>query len=109
MPEELVVITLAAIFCGSGVILYTVSQIVKYLHARSGTRLGRGESSLTTGELERLLRSVVEEANQSLLERVNSVEDRLDALPRQIGMGAAEKIEASPNSPGDLAEEQDVP
>ena len=100
MPEELFFISMAAILCGSGVIVFSVSQIMRYLHARSGITRGGGESSLTTGELERMLGSVVAEANRPLLERVQSVEERLDALPRQLGSGERAPEEA-PSSPAE--------
>ena len=76
MPEEIAVIVIVAIACGTASSI--IRSIFSYLKAREQQPAGRG-SSLTTSELEAMLRQVVEEAVQPLGDRVARIEDRLAA------------------------------
>ena len=74
MPEEIVAITIIAIIAGTGLMITIASMLFSYLRARSGVGNGETDPQLTTSELERMLKRVVEEANEPLVERINALE-----------------------------------
>ena len=106
MPEEVFIIVVIAILAGtfSGV----VKMIIEYLKSRQSVPNAHAKSgALTSSELERLIVSAVERANQSLADRLEAIEDRLDSasmleappsrleLPSDTTESAAE-VSASP-------------
>ena len=82
MPTEIFILVLVSM--GGGMFMGIVSMILKYLREQSE---GLGGPSLTTSELEAMMRRAVEEANAPLLGRVEAIEERLEALPRLAAHG----------------------
>lgn len=95
MPDEVFVIVIVAIVAGtfSGL----VKQILNYLRERRPTA-GSSESSLTTSELQRLMKAAVEEATEPLEARLEAMEAKLDparALP-PADADRDDRVEARP-------------
>lgn len=91
MPDEIFVLMVIAL--GGGLVLGLVSQIftfVKWKIERESSGGAAEQSSLTTSELEKMMRRAVEEATQPLVDRVESLEDELALHPKQL-TGKAEK------------------
>ncbi|SRR5690554_4456434 len=75
MPFEIMVIIIVAIVAGT---LGGISkQFLAYLQNRQSS--GRGESTLTTSGLQKIVQESVERANQPLLEKIERLEKRLNA------------------------------
>jgi len=72
MPEEVFILALLSIAAGTLVITSIVRNISKYMRARHGATQG---SSMTTSELEKMLRRVVEESTETLHERIDKLEE----------------------------------
>lgn len=74
MPEELVVIALLSIMCGTGVIIAISKMIVGYLRDKNvGAPDG---ASLTESQLRRLVQEAVEDAVAPLLAQLEAQEER---------------------------------
>lgn len=104
MPEELVIITVISIIAGSITMVSLAKMLFGYLRAKAGVTGKTSTSSLTTSELEMMLRRVVEEANEPLRERVEILEASL--RPPENALGAGEKedfLELPEAGPNDLA------
>lgn len=88
MPEQIMIIVVVAIIAG------TVSSIARAVlgvgKAAVQNKAAQG-SSLTTGELKKMLQEVVEESNARMETRFDSLEARLDRLesaePRPLAGG----------------------
>lgn len=77
MPEEVLVVTIVAIVVGCTSLVLMARMLFKYLNARTD-RVPRVESpSLTTSELEHMLRKVAFESNEPLLARIEELEEKL--------------------------------
>ncbi len=99
MPDEVFVIILVAILAGTMMVAGIARSIFKYLSSRHQPI--QAGSSLTAGELERLLREAVEEATAPLAAQIDALERRLDE--RRL-------LEAPPLLPeGDLSEQEAAP
>ncbi|MFQ5569276.1 MAG: hypothetical protein ACE5G0_06350 [Rhodothermales bacterium] len=80
MPEELVVITVFALLAGTVTIITVVKSILRYLSSKH--QPVTPSSSMTSSELREIIRSAVEDATHPLAERVDRLEQRLDAPGR---------------------------
>lgn len=83
MPEEVVPIVVIAIMAFTGLSIFFIHTIFSFLRARAGierkkknekAQLESSGASLTTSELESMLRKVVEEANEPLTRRIEALE-----------------------------------
>ena len=83
MPEEVVPIVVIAIMAFTGLSVFIVHTIFSFLRAKAGIDRSKKEqaaqlesngASLTTSELESMLRRVVEEANAPLTRRIEALE-----------------------------------
>ena len=83
MPEEVVPIVVIAIMAFTGLSIFIVHTIFSFLRAKAGIgkhnkgsekSLEASGASLTTSELESMLRKVVEDANAPLTKRIEALE-----------------------------------
>lgn len=83
MPEEIFVIIMFSMFVG--MVLGTVRMVLNYKQARLEPRNPRpalpADNSLTTSELQNLLKKAVEEGNRPLLARIAALEATLAERP----------------------------
>lgn len=80
MPHEIFVIALASIIAGTLMIASIVGSIFKFLREKEKHRKeSSASSSLTTGELQRLMQAAVENAIAPLHDRIDALERRLSA------------------------------
>jgi hypothetical protein len=85
MPEEIMIIAVMGILAGT--ITSIIRMVLTHREKTMGVRKGEskrsqsstGSSSLTTSELERMLHRVVRKATDPLNDRLDEIEDRLDA------------------------------
>jgi hypothetical protein len=82
MPEEVMVIAMTAIICGTLMLTMIIRAAIGYQRSKH-EKTAAGGSSLTTSELQRLMRAAVEEGTQPLLERIDELEAQLQAAARQ--------------------------
>ena len=96
MPEEVVPIVVIAIMAFTGLSIFIVHTIFSFLRAKAGidkdgkskqASLKDSGASLTTSELQSMLREVVEEANAPLRKRIEAleaiaIEDPVPQLPQ---------------------------
>ena len=79
MPEEVVPIVVISVLAFTGLSIFVIHTIFSFLRERAGIKdANKDKSSLTTSELEGMLRRVVQEANAPLLERIETLEDQID-------------------------------
>ncbi len=80
MPEEIAIMIFLSIAVSAGAITlsYIARMYFKYLNNKAGVKTGNSSSSMTTSELESMLRRVVKEANAPVLDRIEDIEERLD-------------------------------
>ena len=76
MEGEIFVITILAILAGTAMITTITKSIIGAVKQKSAAE---NSPSLTTSELERMLRDVVSEATAPLHAKIESLEARLDA------------------------------
>jgi len=76
MPEEILIIVLVSIFSGTAISLL---RMVLGYRERRGTRGTAQGSSLTTSELERMMRRAVEEATAPLVKKLEDLEFEMAA------------------------------
>lgn len=82
MPEEIFVIIIVAI--GAGTLSGIVSQIIGYLKSRTPEKPLQ-DNSLTTSELEGMMRKWIVDATQPLASRMDNIEQKLTGeQPAQI-------------------------
>lgn len=77
MPEEVLVVTIIAIVTGCTSLVLLARMLFKYLNARADMAPRVESPSLTTSELEQMLRKVVIESNEPLLARIEELEEQL--------------------------------
>jgi hypothetical protein len=78
MPEEIMIIVVVSVLAASATLLSIAKMWFNYLNQRSGiSRERTPSSSLTTSELEAMLRRISRQANEPLLERIEQLETRL--------------------------------
>ncbi len=94
MPDEVFVIILVAILAGTMMVAGIARSIFKYLSSRHQPI--QAGSSLTAGELERLLREAVEEATAPLAAQIDALERRLLEAPPLLPEGDLSEQEAAP-------------
>lgn len=84
MPEELFVLFVLAIL--SFTILSIIGMTMRYKSKNAQRNIGSGSSSLTTSELERMMKRAVRSAIGPLEEKLETLEDALvlQNTPRQI-------------------------
>lgn len=80
-PEAIMIMVIVAILAGSFMIASIFKSIFRYAQSRHQKETVPG-SSLTTGELERLVRKAVEDATEPLHDRIDRLEERLTTPPR---------------------------
>ncbi len=85
MPAEVMVIVIVAMALGLGLI----GMIFDYLKHRNKVNNNAG-SSMTTSELQSLLRDAVADATEPLAERIESIEQRLDRQERRLPPASSE-------------------
>jgi hypothetical protein len=88
MPEEIFVIIMFSMFVG--MVLGTVRMVLNYKQARLDARsphpaLSPADNSLTTSELQHLLRKAVEEGTRPLVARIEALEEALAEPPALPG------------------------
>ena len=105
MPEELVAITIISIVAGSIVMIALAKMLFSYLRDRAGlSKSSAGAPSLTTSELEGMLKRVVAEANEPLLDRVEALEHVLAADSKALPPRREEPLlDELHDGPNDLA------
>jgi len=85
MPEEIVAITIISIVAGTLMMITLAKMLFSYLRDRAGlSKRSASSPSLTTSELEGMLRRVVAEANEPLLDRVEALEDILSSGSKSL-------------------------
>ena len=80
MQEEIMIIAVVSIIAGTLMIASIIKSIFGYAKSRNQQGSAPG-SSLTTSELERLVRTAVEEATEPLHAKIDRLEARLDETP----------------------------
>ncbi|GAB5519533.1 MAG: hypothetical protein RhofKO_17840 [Rhodothermales bacterium] len=93
MPEEVAVIALVAIISGTLMVLAIARMISKTIAAKNEQKYGSQStgSSLTQGELEKMLGRVVANAQEPLVERLDMIEMMLLKQPALV-QGQTEEI-----------------
>lgn len=83
MPEEILIITLFAIAAGT---LISVLKIFMGFRERKRTVGGHRDSSMTTSELERMMRRAVTEASKPMMDKIEDLEFELSTWnkPRKL-------------------------
>ncbi len=82
MPEEVAIMTLLVISVIAGTIMLAsiARSYFRYLGEKAGVKKEKSSgSSLTTSELELMLKRVVDESNASLVGRIEKLENQLPA------------------------------
>lgn len=85
MPDEIFILMIIAM--SGGIILAVFSQILsfsKWRIERETEGKATDGSSLTTSELEQMIRSAVEEATQPLSNRMEQLEEQVAQHPKQL-------------------------
>ncbi len=85
MPQEFAI--LLALLIISTSVYGVIKLLFDYLRDRSAVARKGNESSLTTGQLNTILRESVEEAIEPLVRRIESLESTLQAKPRLLEEG----------------------
>jgi hypothetical protein len=76
MPEEILAIVIISIFAGTAMSM--VRMILSYKERKSMSSTGsHAGSSLTTSELERMMKRAVEEATEPLVHKIDDLENEL--------------------------------
>lgn len=88
MPEEVLIIVVVAIIAGT--FSSVVRQIFGYLQSRN-SKPGASGASLTTSELQRLMRAAVEEGTASLEARLDGLEEKLERMQEPKLLPAGER------------------
>ena len=81
MPEEIMIIAVVAILAGT--FTTVVRSVLAYLKTKSGNKEITKGASMTTSELERLMKEAVWEGNEQFISRFESLEDRMDQLEKE--------------------------
>ena len=89
MPEEIVFLSFITIVSATFLILMMTRMILRHKSDSKGVKTGSG-ASMTTSELERMVRRVVEDAT-------TPITHKLDELGKRMGEGAVKQLE-SPRS-----------
>lgn len=101
MEDEIFIVVVVAIICTT-IMITTIIRSVFAAAARKSKPAASG-SSLSMRELEALLRQVVEETTEPLADRLEALEDRLEArllaAPRQEDAGVHEAFGAEERVP----------
>lgn len=86
MPEEIFVIAMTALVCGTGVVLGIIRSIVGYQRAKLESKRAPGDSSLTTSELQRIIQAAVEQATRPLEQKIDAIQAdlRAEGPPRTL-------------------------
>ena len=74
MPEEILIIVVMSIFAGTAI---SIIRMILGFRERKGLRGSAQGSSLTTSELERMMRRVVQEATGPLVDKIDNLEFEL--------------------------------
>ena len=77
MPEEVIPIIVIAILAFTGLSIFVIHTVFSYARERAGLSKKKqkdGQSSVTTSELEEMLKRVVSEANAPLVNRIQALE-----------------------------------
>lgn len=96
MPEEIFILSVLAILCGSTLILGIVLVLFAYNRAKLKAHQEAGDAGMTASELRDLIQQAVEEATRPLMQRIDALQ------------AAQEKHEplALPERPRELLEEE---
>jgi len=87
MPEEILAIVIISIFAGT--VMSIVRMVLSYKERKSMTSTGSHTgSSLTTSELERMMKRAVEEATEPLVRKI-------DDLESEMAVGKTPRLEAA--------------
>ncbi len=103
MPEELVPIIVISVMAFSGLSIFIIHTIFSFLRDKHGldSKKGKDSSSLTTSELENMLRRVIEEATEPLMSRLENLEEQLlDGSEENERKGAEHRRRLSLPEPG---------
>jgi hypothetical protein len=108
MPPEIVIVTVITVLAGTFMLSFIARMYFKYLSGKAGVNTDTS-SSLTSSELEMMLRRVVDESNEPLLARIEGVEKQLaagiDTTPDAVA--AIKSLPAHEKNP--ILEDLDVP
>ena len=108
MPPEIVLVTVVTVLAGTLMITFIAKMYFKHLSEKAGVS-NNTSSSLTSGELERMLRRVVDESNEQLLARIKGMEERWATVPDSAteDKGRIKSLPAHEKNP--VLEDLDVP
>ena len=92
MSGDVLPIVVIGILCFTGLSIFIVHTIFSFLREKAGLAADKKEqSSLTTSELEGMLRRVVEEVTLPMADRIAALEDQFSATPDSPRLPAAQK------------------
>ena len=92
MPEEVLPIVVIAILSFTGLSIFIIHSVLSYLRDKAGLKAeSKEQSSLTTSELESMLRRVVEEVTSPMADRIAALEDQFSATPKVAQLTEAQK------------------
>ena len=92
MPEEVLPIVVIAILAFTALSIFITHNIFSFLRDRNGlNKKNKEQSSLTTSELEGMLRRVVEEVTLPMSDRIAALEDQISATPETRELPEARK------------------
>ena len=107
MPEEIAFISVVAIISGCVLVVSLSKMILGFLRDRAGISKQTTGSSMTTSELESMLKRVVAEANEPLLDRIEALENTSEkALPPHKRDSILDDIHDGPNDLAAISKRQ---
>ena len=84
MPDEVFVVAMLAITCGTAVVVSIIIAIARHQRARLNASAGTPGGSLTASELRRILEEAVANATRPLQEQLDELEGLLRAEGRAL-------------------------
>ena len=88
MPEEILALAIISIVAGTGTLIFVIWTISEHIKARRG--LSSSNSSMTTSELETMMRDAARQAVEPMVRRIENLEAIAAGGPDADLLGEAE-------------------